>query len=43
MLHHGVPPPPEPSPSTPESSGYLDALDDDTDTGASMSSEEGEE
>jgi hypothetical protein len=42
MLHHGVPPPSEPSPPTSESSsGYIDALDDNTD--ASMSSKEEEE
>jgi hypothetical protein len=41
-LHHGVPPPSEPSRPTSESSGYLDALEDD-DTDASMSFEEEEE
>jgi hypothetical protein len=41
-LHHGVPPPLEPFPPTSESSGYLDALEDD-DTDVSMSSEEEEE
>jgi hypothetical protein len=40
-LHHGIPPP-KPSHPTLESSGYLDALEDDN-TDASMSSEEGEE
>jgi hypothetical protein len=39
-LHHDVPPP-EPSPPTSESSGYLDALEDD-ETDVSMSSEKEE-
>jgi hypothetical protein len=41
-LHNGVPSPPEPSPLTSESSGYLNALEDN-DTDVSMSSEEEEE
>jgi hypothetical protein len=42
MLHHGVPPPPEPSPPTLDSDGYLDVLDDE-DAYMSMSSKEEEE
>jgi hypothetical protein len=42
MLHQGVPPPTEPLPPTSDSSGYLDALEDD-DTDASMSSDKEEE
>jgi hypothetical protein len=35
-LHHGVPPPLEPSPPTLESSGYLDTVEhDDPDAGMS--------
>jgi hypothetical protein len=41
-LHHGVPSPPEPLPLTSESSGYLDALEDD-DIDTSMILEEEEE
>jgi hypothetical protein len=42
MLHHGISPPPEPSPPTSDSSGYINALDDE-DTDTSMSSKEEEE
>jgi hypothetical protein len=42
MLHHSIPPPLEPSPPTSNSSGYLDALEDN-DTDANMSSKEEKE